>query len=444
MSLASSELSAPGLLPRRVVWGVLQAVAAGAYADVALERGLQKYSLIVSDRALVKEISFGAIRQRQILDSWIDYLAKVPALKQPPLLRWLLHVGLYQILYMDRIPAAAAVNTSVELAKSGKLFRLAPVVNGVLRSALRAKASGKELPIPKNDIEGLAQKHSIPLWLAEKFVCWRGFKSAEDMAAASNRVPPIDLRVNRLRASAENLKEDFEAVGLGCNFIEGCPNGLRIASSSGDIRQWPGYKEGFWSVQDSSSQWVAPLLNVKPGERVLDACSAPGGKATQLAELMDDKGELWAVDRSAERLKRVINNAKRLGLTSLKVLAADATLLSQGRDCPTSFQKILVDAPCSGLGTLARHPDARWRITPKQVRELVALQANLLESLFFLLSPGGRMVYSTCTINPEENSTQIKDFLNRHRNLKLHYERQTWPNKDRAGDGFYAAVVDLN
>ncbi len=437
------ELKFQGLLPRKVAWEILQAVAAGAYADVALERKLQKYSLKTADRALVKEISFGAIRNRQILDSWVDYLAKVPSIKQPPLLRWLFHVGLYQIFYMDRIPAAAAVNTSVELAKSGKLSRLAPVVNGVLRAALRAKASGVNLPISTNDVEGLSQKHSMPVWLVEKFIHWRGIDGAEDIASASNEVPPIDLRVNRLKSNPRTLMEKFEAVGLGCNFIEGCPYGLRIDSGSGDIRQWPGYKEGFWCVQDSCSQWIVPLLTPKPGECVLDACSAPGGKTTQLAELMDDKGELWAVDRSSERLTRVTENAKRLALTSVRTLAVDAMLLHQIRTSPTSFDKILLDVPCSGLGTLARHPDARWRITPKQIKELVILQANLLESLLSLLKPGGRMVYSTCTINPDENSGQIQAFLRRHGNLRLHYERQTWPNTKKPGDGFYAAVMDL-
>ncbi len=163
-SVAAADLPTPGLLPRRVAWEVLQAVAAGAYADVALERALRKHSMSAADRGLVTELTYGAIRQRQCLDGWLDRLGKVPASKQPPLLRWLLHLGLYQILRMDRIPAAAAVNTAVELVKSSKLARLAPVVNGILRAALRARDAGELLPLPQDSAARLAQAESLPLW----------------------------------------------------------------------------------------------------------------------------------------------------------------------------------------------------------------------------------------------------------------------------------------
>ncbi len=176
---------------------------------------------------------------------------------------------------------------------------------------------------------------------------------------------------------------------------------------------------------------------------MLDACAAPGGKSTHLAELMEDQGDLWAVDRSSERLKRVRENAARLGITCINILASDATTLMQKKPAWLGyFQKILVDAPCSGLGTLARHPDARWRIRPERIQRLVALQEELLEKLLPLLSPGGRMVYSTCTIHPDENHRLIKRFVARHPELKIKVERQIWPDCEQGGDGFYAAALD--
>ncbi|CAI8159082.1 MAG: Ribosomal RNA small subunit methyltransferase B [Prochlorococcus marinus str. MIT 9215] len=440
---AKGKSAAQGLLPRQVAWEVLQAVAAGAYADVALDRALRQQPLTGPDRSLVTELSYGAIRQRQWLDAWLDRLGKVPARKQPPVLRWLLHLGLYQILRMERIPAAAAVNTTVELAKTGKLSKLSPVVNGILRSALRARDAGDGLPILEDPAARLAQEQSLPLWIAEQLLLWRGEAGAEVIAKSCNQVPPLDLRVNRLRASRQNVQQSLAAFDIESTPIEDCPDGLQVIGSVGDLRQWPGYLEGHWCVQDRAAQWVAPLLKAEPGDRVLDACAAPGGKASHLAELMGNQGELWAVDRSAGRLKRVTANASRLGATTMNALAADATkLLELKPDWRGSFQRILLDAPCSGLGTLARHPDARWRITPLQVEELVLLQARLLEALLPLLSPGGRLVYSTCTIHPAENVAQIKALMAKHDHLKLNHEQQRWPGLESGGDGVYAAAID--
>ena len=433
-----------GLSSRKAAWDVLKFVAAGAYADVALDRVLKRFDFDVVDRSLVMEIAYGAIRQRYMLDRWIDFYGKVPAVKQPPHLRWLLHIGLYQLLLMERIPCSAAVDTTVELAKTSSLSRLAPVVNAVLRSILRAKEEGIGLPLPESPAARLAQNHSLPLWFAKDLISWIGQERSESVAQASNQVPPIDLRVNRILASPEALKKRFESEGIECVHIDGCPYGLQVKSGAGDLREWPGYTEGHWCVQDRAAQWVSPLLNPKPGERILDACSAPGGKATHLAELMDNKGELWAVDRSKDRLKRVTSNADRLRCNCLNVLEADASsLLEVKPEWNRSFQGILLDAPCSGLGTLARHPDARWRMSPEKISGLVALQFKLFERLLPLLCKGGRILYSTCTIHPEENEKQIHRILNLHPELKLEKEKQLWPDISKVGDGFYAAIVQF-
>ena len=436
--------SAPiGLLPRRLAWDVLQAVAAGAYADVALERVLRVRELKPSDRGLVTELAYGAIRQRRYLDAWLDLLGKVPALKQPPKLRWLLHVGLYQLLLMERIPDSAAVNTAVELAKASKgLTRLAPVVNGMLRAALRAREAGETLQLPNNGAARLAQAHSLPDWFTQLLIEWRGAEGAAAVASACNRVPELDLRVNRLRSSTALVQQALAVAGISSEPILDCPDGLRISGHSGDLRHWPGYAEGHWCVQDCSAQWIAPLLDPKPGDRILDACAAPGGKATHLAELVGDQAEIWAVDRSPGRLKRVAANAARLGLGSINALAADASnLLEERPKWRESFQRILIDAPCSGLGTLARHPDARWRVTPQSIRGLLLQQQALLDGLLPLLAPEGALVYATCTIHPDENQAQVQALLKRHPNLRLEQESQRWPDQASGGDGFYSAVL---
>ena len=421
---------------------MLQAVAAGAYADVALERVLRRRRLNIVDRGLATELAYGAIRQRAWLDAWLNRLGKVPAEKQPPQLRWLLHLGLYQILKMERIPAAAAVNTAVELAKSGKIKRLAPVVNAVLRAARRAQESGETLALPEAAAEQLALNHSLPLWLAESLLQWRSEAGALAVAQACNQVPGIDLRVNRLRTSCDEVQHALATSAVESRLIPGCSDGLQVLGSGGDLRQWPGYQQGHWCVQDRAAQSVAPLLAPQAGERILDACAAPGGKTTHLAELMADRGEVWAVDRSAGRLQRVVDNATRLGIQSVQVLEADATdLLACKPEWHRSFDRILLDAPCSGLGTLARHPDARWRITPVQIEELLLLQRRLLQGLLPLLAEGGRFVYSTCTIHPAENEAQIKALLLQHPELDLAVEEQRWPDPEVGGDGFYTAVL---
>lgn len=432
---------AVGLAPRRFAWEILEVVAAGGYADVAFDRVMRGSTLSVQDRGLVTEMAYGAIRQRRRLDGWLDRLGRVPASKQPPRLRWLLHVGLYQLLCMERIPDAAAVNTTVELAKRHGLKRLAPVVNGVLRAAIRAKQSGEALDLPGDPALRLALQQSLPDWFCRDLQRWCGADQAERVARACNQVPPLDLRVNRLRCTPAALTAALEQHGLRVMPIPGCPDGLQVLEGGGDLRQWPGFEQGHWCVQDRAAQWVAPLLAPEPGDRVLDACAAPGGKATHLAELMQNKGEVWAIDRSAGRLRRVAANAARLGTDCLQAMAADASaLLDQKPQWRGYFQRILLDAPCSGLGTLARHPDARWRVSPDSISTLVPLQARLLDAMVPLLAPGGTLVYATCTIHPAENGERIASFLGTHPAFVLRHEEQRWPDPE-GGDGFYAAVI---
>ncbi|MEY3749789.1 MAG: hypothetical protein RLZZ186_208 [Cyanobacteriota bacterium] len=445
---AGSAAEPKGLAPRRLAWQVLQAVAAGAYADGALERELGRTPLAPADRGLATELAYGAIRQRRLLDAWLDQLGKVPAERQPPKLRWLLHIGLYQLLASDRVPPSAAVSTTVELAKRGGLARLAPVANGLLRAFLRRQEAGDTLPLTPeaaaDPATNLGVRQSLPPWLAAELLQWLPPERAEAFGRACNAPPSLDLRVNRLRSTPADVCAALAAVGVEAIPIDGLSAGLTLTGRSGDLSRLPGFVEGHWCVQDRAAQRIAPLLAPQPGERILDACAAPGGKSTHLAELMGDQGAVLALDRGEARLRRVSRNAERLGLQCITVQHADATALPHEQpELLASFDRILVDAPCSGLGTLARHADARWRIDPASIDELVLLQRRLLDGLLPLLKPQGRLVYATCTVHPRENSQLIEAVVAAQPHLQITESWQLWPG-DLAGggDGFYAAVLE--
>jgi 16S rRNA (cytosine967-C5)-methyltransferase len=254
----------------------------------------------------------------------------------------------------------------------------------------------------------------------------------------------LDLRVNRLRSSPAEVQAALAAAGVEVRPIEGVPQGLTLLGRSGDLSRLPGFSEGHWCVQDRAAQRIAPLLDPQPGERILDACAAPGGKSTHLAELMGDQGTVLALDRGEARLRRVSRNAERLGLDCIDVRHGDATTwANQQPELLGHVDRILVDAPCSGLGTLARHADARWRIDPAAIDALVLLQRQLLDGLLPLLKPQGRLVYATCTVHPRENQQLIEALLGDQPQLQLLEGWQLWPGEvDGGGDGFFAAVLE--
>ena len=447
---AETDGAASGLAPRFSAWQVLQAVAKGAYADVALERELRRANLSARDRSMATALAYGCVRQRRRLDAWLDRCGRIPAQRQPAPLRWLLHVGLYQLLHAERIPVAAAVNTTVELAKVHGLARLAPVANAVLRNLLRRRQAGEDLQEPSDPVEALGLRHSLQTWLCRDLLCWLCREEADAFASHCNRTPGIDLRVNRLKTNLAQLRQALAAAGICATEIPMAVAGLQLPCGVGSLQVLPGYSEGAWCVQDRAAQLVAPLLDPQPGERVVDLCAAPGGKSTHLAELMGDRGEVLAIDRSAARLRRVRENAVRLGLVSIALRVGDATLLP---DLHGSADRVLLDAPCSGLGTLARHADGRWRLREADIPGLVALQERLLEEAAQLVKPGGRLVYATCTVHPAENGEQVLRFLARHSHwralalpralawLSGHATQlQLWPQRHDC-DGFFAVAL---
>ncbi len=431
-----------GYLQRKAAWEILLKVSSGIYSDLALKKVITNYRLTSLDIAFITELSFGCIRYRKFLDHWIDHTSKLNHKKQPPKLRWLLHIGLYQILKMDKIPHSACISTTVEIAKNSELNKLSGVVNGVLRNATR-KLKINNLPeFPMSQAERISVKESLPIWLVNEMIAWFGITEAKKIAIAYNKKPKIYLRVNTLKTTMKECLEIFKKNNIDVGLINKIDNGLVLKSKPRAIRKLPGYFEGKWLIQDRSSQWVAPLLSPIKGDKILDACAAPGIKTTHLAQLIKDEGEILAIDRSDIRLKLLKENLERLNIKSVKSLKIDATKLIEIKpEYINYFDKILVDAPCSGLGTLARNPDARWKITKKSIDQLIIIQEKLLENIVPLLNKNGLLVYSTCTICPNENNLLIEKFLKNNSKLELVFEKQILPNKDDSGDGFYAAII---
>lgn len=405
--------------PRQLAFLTLRAIYRGAFADVALDKTLNRTELSLLDRRLLTELVYGSVRRQRTLDALIDQLSKKKSSQQqPPDLRLILHLGLYQLRYLNQIPASAAVNTTVELAKQNGFSGLAGFVNGVLRQYVRSvgergqgtgdrEQEGRD----KDPIERLGILHSFPNWIVEVWLEQFGLEETEKLCEWMNQSPQIDLRVNTLQVSIETVEAAMRSANIPVRRVPQLPQALRLESPAGAIQDLPGYREGWWVVQDSSAQLVSYLVDPQPGQTVIDACAAPGGKAVHLAELMQDKGTLWACDRTASRLKKLQQTIERLGLQSIRICTGDSRNLPQFKQ---QGDRVLLDAPCSGLGTLHRHADARWRQTPQSVQDLTHLQAELLAEAATWVKAEGSLVYATCTLHPAENERQIRAFLQQY------------------------------
>lgn len=399
---------------RQLAFTTLRSIQKGAFADVAVDQVLHQSDLNLLDRRLFTELVYGTVRRQRTLNALIDQFAKKK--DQPPDLRLILQLGLYQLRYLNQIPESAAVDTSVELAKKNKLSGLTGVVNGILRQYLRSQLilHADPLKLCDDPVEQLGTLHSYPDWIIQVWLEQFGIDDTAKLCEWMNQPPRIDLRVNTLKTNIEQV----ESAIPDSQCIPNVPNALRLPSNAGAIQNLPGYAEGWWIVQDSSAQLVSYLVDPQPGEIVADACAAPGGKTLHLAELMQVQGTVWAIDKTASRLKKLQQNIDRLGVTSIQILTSDS------RDVPSlkgKCDRVLVDAPCSGLGTLNRHADARWRQTPESATALAQLQQEILTEAASWLKPQGVLVYSTCTLNPLENESVIEKFLHQHPNWAIEH-----------------------
>lgn len=396
--------------PRQLAFLALRSVQGGAFADVALDRVLRGVELSAPDRRLLTELMYGSVRRQRSLDALISQLGKKRVEQQPPELCSILHLGLYQLRYLNQIPAAAAVNTTVELAKQNGFKGLSGFVNGLLRQYIRLAESQDPLQLPEDPVERLGVLHSYPNWIIKVWIEQLGLIETEQLCIWLNQPPSLDLRVNPLQASVKTVQSALQAAGVVAQPLPHLAQALRL-TKAGSIPSLPGFREGWWTVQDSSAQLVSHLLAPQTGEVVIDACAAPGGKTTHLAELIKDQGTVWACDRAASRLRKLQENAKRLNLHAIQTCVGDSRALPQ---FVSQGDRVLLDAPCSGLGTLHRHADARWRQTPETVQELSRLQTELLAQVATWVKPNKVLVYATCTLHPAENEAVIQQFLAHH------------------------------
>jgi 16S rRNA (cytosine967-C5)-methyltransferase len=386
---------------------LIEIESGGSYANLAL-KGLDR--LPSQERGLATELVGGVTRRRGTLDWYLAGLLKGRLGDLTPAIRNVLRLGAYQLLYLSRIPQSAAVDEAVKLAHRHGHAGVAKLVNAVLRNLTRRReALEAGLPDPKVDPVGaLEVRSSLPRWLAEKWHAEHG-EAAAALGEWSVRPAPMALRVNTTRTTREAMLRALAAAGIPAEPSTVAPEGIRLMEPMDPV-QLPGWEAGWFYVQDEAAMLVAHVVAPEPGECILDLGAAPGGKTTHLAALMGGQGAVWAVDRSAARLKLLEENVARLGLTGIHAHVGDATDL---QDLPEA-DRILLDAPCSGLGVLPRKPDLRWRQTPEAIAGLAVLQGQLLDASAARLKPGGRLVYSTCTMSRAENQEVVAAFLARH------------------------------
>lgn len=422
--------------PRALAWQMLRRVEEeGAYAGALLGHAPKADTLPARERALLTRLVYGTLAWQGYLDHILAAFSRRPPAALDAPLRTLLRLALFQICLLTKIPPFAAVNTSVELAKGFRGGAAAGFVNAVLR---RAASAWRDVPFPSRQdhpIEYLSARLSHPRWLVERWVAQYGIDETEQMLRANNESAPTVLRVNRLKSEPAELLAEWRAAQLAAEPCQYSPIGIRI-TGSGTPDALPGYGSGLFSVQGEASQLVGCLVAARPGERILDVCAAPGGKATHLAELMDNHGEVIAIDTNARGIERVRGMAHRLGLSILHPVAADATTWHPPDG---KFDRIMVDAPCSGLGTLRQHPEIKWRRSAEDIASVAALQRQLLLRSAEWLRPGGVLVYCTCTMSAEENEDVVGDFLRQHPAFAVDDSRPFMPAAATGvigGDGF--------
>jgi len=396
---------------REAALDILEKVRLGQYAERALSDRLRRALLRPEDRALATELVYGVLRWRDRLDALISRCLERPKTRLSHRVRQILRLAVYQILFLNRVPDRAAVDQAVIQASSrfGKLT--GSFVNALLRNVLR-RMDSLDSP-PPDDPAFLAIYYSHPLWLVERWVKELGVELTRKVLAHNNSKTQLVLRVNTLRSKHEEVAELLKQHGVAARTVTGMPDALILASGAGEVAALAGHEEGLFVVQDLASQMVAPVLGAAPGERILDACAAPGGKTAHLAALTENKARIVAVDYSAPRLEEARFNLRRLGVTCAETICGDSTDRQFIRGLGP-FDRVLLDAPCSNLGVLRHNPEAKYRTSPVHVSEFATRQSRLLRVTASGLKPRGILLYAVCTTTPEETTEIVDGFLLEH------------------------------
>ncbi|HEY2420476.1 MAG TPA: 16S rRNA (cytosine(967)-C(5))-methyltransferase RsmB [Neobacillus sp.] len=422
-----------------------------SYSNLLLNSTIEKNELSAVDVGLLTELTYGTLQRRMVLDFFLKPFIK----DNKKLANWihhLLRLTLYQMVYLDRIPDRAAIYEAVEIAKNRGHKGIASLVNGVLRSIQREGLPS--LDEVSDPIERLALETSHPEWLVTKWVNQFGYDKTKEMCEINLTAPLQTARVNLTKISRDECIALLEEDGFQIEKSPVVPEGIR--SLKGNLASTIAFNYGMFTIQDESSMLAAYALGSFQNELVLDACAAPGGKSTHIAEKMDNTGEVISIDLHDHKVKLINDNAHRLGLENIKTMAMDSRLL-QEQFKAESFDRILLDAPCSGLGVMRRKPDMKYTKTENDIERLSMVQEKLLTSVSPLLKKGGTLVYSTCTVDKEENEQTVKSFLQNNLDFEgdlsfktrmpeaiqpliKGFDLQIFP-QDFGSDGFYIAVL---
>lgn len=433
--------------PRRLAITILNRVFnSDSYADILLSKSFQRISLSPEDRALTTELVYGTLRWLE----WLRWILKKTYhgewLRIPVIVQRILEIGLYQILFLDRIPDHAAVDEAVRIAVENKGLVWGRVVNGMLREILRNPEFQTAPSMEKDPVLAISARWSHPEWLVQKWVNLWGVERTLSLCKANNKRPRMGIRINPHRTSREGVLDELRNWNVGAKPSKLLDEFITVEKGS-EIISSEYLKNGLFSIQDVSAGLVGRLMNPEFGERIIDLTAAPGGKSTHMGELGNDSSVIIAVDRHPNRIRMVLENQNRLGLKNIFPVLADGRKMGV-----RSVDKVLVDAPCSALGVLRKRGELRWRRKPEDIPKRVSLQEELLEASACMIRAGGVLVYSTCTVLPEENEEVVDTFLGRHSNFVVEDARQfvdssvvsergfieTWP--DRHGtDGSFAA-----
>lgn len=388
----------------------------GSYSNITLNRILKKSNLEERDKALVTEIVYGTLKYKYTIDKILRNFLKTSINKQDITLLNILRISIYQIRYLDKIPEFAAVNEAVELAKKYKSLSASKLVNAVLRNYLRNKS--KDFSTHNDKIEELCFNYSYEPWMVKMFLNQYGYDDTVNILCGLNSTPNVTVRVNSLKTDYEEAFEKLKTLGYDVEEGIICPEAIRIIKGK-SIENNPLFKEGLVTVQDESAMLVAPSMDVEPNITVLDLCSAPGGKTTHISELMNDIGKVYAFDIHKDKLRLIMDNAKRLGITNIEYEVMDAAVCNN--KLKDLADRVLIDVPCSGLGIIRKKPEIKWTKDLKQINEIIKIQRDIMSNAALYVKKHGTLLYSTCTLNKKENEDNVKWFLHNFSDYKIEH-----------------------
>ena len=386
-----------------------------AYSNITLDEEINKNMKILDNRDIgfISELTYGVITWKLTIDEIIKKYSNLRLNKISPWILNILRMGIYQIVFLNKVPKSAAVNESVNLAKRYGHKGSSNFVNAILRKV--SKNDYEEMFNIENNVERISKTTSMPVWIVETLLKENTLEKVEEICKNSNLKPELSIRVNNLKTSKEKLKKKLEEKDIKVE--NGVLEDFLILKNAKNIENIEEFKKGFFTVQDEAAGLTAKILNPQINDTVLDACSSPGGKTTYLAEIMKDKGEVIAFDIHPHRVKLVEQVSKRLNLKSIKTDVKDSSIYDE--KYKEKFDKILLDVPCLGLGVLKRKPDIKWQRKKEDIEEISKIQKQILDTCSKYLKKGGVLVYSTCSILKEENEDVVNEFLEKNENFEM-------------------------